>query len=184
MGTAILRRPQVRGSCTARGRRCQSQQCRICAVTLITSAGTAPARYWKEKGHQTSGGLSLSRSEGPIAPFCEKGALHNPNERSHSLIQVKIHSATSVAQTAKPSAPPTLDGFAFVPIRAVFLDSIRLDIEPGSEASAADASPSLVCSPKRDAPQSDKESIAPVRARRCDLSATLLTNFIFCRECH
>ena len=154
MGTAILRRPQVRGSCTARGRRCQSQQCRICAVTLITSAGTAPARYLEEKGHQTSGGLSLSRSEGPIAPFCEKGALHNPNERSHSLIQVKIHSATSVAQTAKPSAPPTLDGFAFVPIRAVFLDSIRLDIEPGSEASAADASPPFLVAVQKGTPPS------------------------------
>src|SRR6516162_1624104 len=53
-------------------------------------------------------GLSLSRSEGPTAPFCEKGAVHNPNERPHSrsLIQVKIHSATSVAQTAKPFSAP------------------------------------------------------------------------------
>ena len=57
-----------------------------------------------------------------------------------------------LAQTA--TAPPTLDGFAFVPIRAVFLDSIRLDIEPGSEASAADASPPFLVAVQKGTPPS------------------------------
>jgi hypothetical protein len=53
-------------------------------------------------------------------------AAHNPNNR----IQVKIHSSTSVAQTAKPPAMEQTDGLAFVPLRAVFSDGIRWAVEP------------------------------------------------------
>jgi hypothetical protein len=119
---------------------------------ILVTAGTAPAqaRYWKEEGHQTSGGLSLSRSEGPTAPFCEKGAVHNPNERSHSrsLIQVKIHSRRALLKQQSRQRPPTLDGFAFVPPRAAFLGGIHWVAELASEV-MRQTSPSSLPSAQR-----------------------------------
>ena len=89
----------------------------------------------KKKATKLPGGLSLSRSEGPTAPFCENGAVHNPNERSNSrsLIQVKIHSRRALLKQQSRQRPPTLDGFAFVPPRAAFLGGIHWVAELASE---------------------------------------------------
>ena len=126
----------------------------------------------KEEGHQTSGGLSLSRSEGPTAPFCEKGAVHNPSERSHSrsLIEIKMHRPGDGCSKQQSRRRYAANGFALSPIRTVFLDGDRRDVETGP------SSPSFGTEVGR--PQCDKESIAPVGARGCDLRATPRRIFI------
>ena len=123
----------------------------------------------------------MSRSEGPTAPFCENGAVHNPNERSNSrsLIQVKIHSRRALLKQQSRQRPPTLDGFAFVPPRAAFLGGIHWVAELASEVMRQLHLRPTFRSKKRDA-QSDHGRIAPARAHSsCHLLITRLTG---CRD--
>jgi hypothetical protein len=98
-----------------------------------------PPRYWKEKGHRTSGGLSYSRHTENYRALFAKDAPHNPIVGSHSraLIQIKMHSPDDGCLNSKAvGEPPSPDGFAFVPLRAVWTASVGF-VEPPSEQCAA-----------------------------------------------